>query len=233
MLFAYYFLAKAEEAECEAKFGQPYVDYKSKTGMFLPFRLPLADNLFSFPASGIKRYLAILALYVGAAVVAIGMANGVRNCALNSLYALYEKDAAYISATKVENGNLERMVKVALDHPEVQTRLKSSGAGIGAKFINYVLPTELYVSEVPMSPVEGSHGNHFVPAKYDENFYKIVFTKAEPRANRGVEGKDILSNTLKRTSVMEVRIDLGKNKVIEIVDPPSVVNYENIPVPIY
>lgn len=233
MLFAYYFLAKAEEAECEEKFGQSYVDYKNKTSMFLPFRLPLDDKLPSLPKSGMKRLLAILALYMFTAAVAVGIANGLRSWALNSLYALYNNDAVYISATKMAKDSLEHITKIALKNPEVQTRLKRSGAAAGSKFINYVLPVELYVSEVPMNPVDGARGNHFLPAKYNENLYKIIFTKAEPRPNREMEGKNILLNTLKRIPVVEVWIDLSKDQVIEIKNPPSIVNYENIPVPIF
>ncbi|MGH8605398.1 MAG: hypothetical protein ACREXR_22195, partial [Gammaproteobacteria bacterium] len=233
MLFAYYFLAKAEEAECEEKFGRPYVDYKNKTSMFLPFRLPLTDKLLSLPKSGMKKYMAILALYMFTASVAIGIANGLRSWALNSLYALYNNDAVYISATKMAKHRLEHLTQIALDNPEVQARLKSSSAAAGTKFINYVLPVELSVSEVPMHPVVGAQHNHFLPAKYNENFYKIIFTKAEPRADREMEGKDILLNTVERTPVVEVRIDLSKDQVIEIKNPPSIVNYENIPVPIF
>ena len=38
MLFVYYLLAKAEERECEAKFGASYLEYKAKTAMFLPLK---------------------------------------------------------------------------------------------------------------------------------------------------------------------------------------------------
>ena len=71
MLFAYYFLAKAEESECEEKFGQSYIDYKNKTNMFLPFKVPLADKLPGLPKARLKRYPAILGLYVFTVAVSI------------------------------------------------------------------------------------------------------------------------------------------------------------------
>ena len=50
MLFAYYFLAKVEENECERKFGASYLDYKNKTGMFLPFPCSLPAKWLHFSA---------------------------------------------------------------------------------------------------------------------------------------------------------------------------------------
>lgn len=232
MLFAYYFLAKVEENECESKFGQAYIEYKNKTNMFLPFRVPLADKLPSLPKSGLKRYLAILMLYVITVVVAVGLANGLQSLALNSLYAVYTRDAAYISVANVENNTLEHIVETALTSSEVKVKLENVQEGAGTKFINYILPSEWHVSEIPMNPVEGNDGHHF-PADYDKNLYRIVFTRAELRTDQEVEGKDIILNTVKRVPVGEVVVDLSQNQIVEIKDPPETIKYEGIPVPLY
>jgi len=233
ILFAYYFLSKIEESECEERFGEAYIEYKNRTGMFLPLRVSFVNQLPSLPKSGLKRYLAITTLYVIASVAAIGLANGLESWSLKSLYALYFKDAVYISVTKVEKDTLERIVNTALANPEVQTRLESSSSGVSPKFINYVLPVELYVSEIPMNPVKGAEGHHFVPRDYNENFYRIVFTRAELRSKHEMEGKDILLKTVKRAPVIEARVDLSQNQVVGIEDPPTSVRYQNIPVPLY
>jgi protein-S-isoprenylcysteine O-methyltransferase Ste14 len=233
ILFAYYFLAKVEESECEEKFGEAYMEYTNKTSMFLPFRVPLLDKLPSLPKSGLRKYLAIMMLYVVTSVAAVGLANGLKSWSLKSLYALYSKDAVYISVVKVGKDTLEHIVKTTLANPEVQTRLESGSGGANTKFINYVLPVELYVSEIPMNPVEGDGGHHFLPTDYNMNFCKIIFTRAEVRTNHEVEEKDILLNTIKRVPIIEVWVDLSQNQVIEIKDPPASVKYENIPVPLY
>jgi protein-S-isoprenylcysteine O-methyltransferase Ste14 len=233
MLFAYYFLADIEERECEEKFGETYVGYKNSTNMFVPFRLPLLNKLPGLPASRLKRYLAIIAFYIVASVAAVGLANGLKSWSLNSLYALYSEDAAFISVTEVDERTLEHLVATALADPEVRARLEQNGSGANTKFINYVLPAELYVSEIPMNPVEGAQGEHFLPRDYDRSSYKIVFTRAEVRSGDEVKGSDILLNTIQRVPVVEVSIDLSQNKVSEINDPPASVAYEGIPVPLY
>lgn len=40
LVVVYYRLARKEEADMEAEFGQAYVDYKNRTSMFLPLRWP-------------------------------------------------------------------------------------------------------------------------------------------------------------------------------------------------
>lgn len=233
MLFAYYFLAKVEENECEEKFGEVYLKYKNKTNMFLPFRIPFINKLPGLPKSSLKRCLTIMMLYVVTSVVAIGLANGLKVWSLNSLYAIYSNDAVYISVVKMEKDNLGRIFKTALSNYEVQTRLEKDSDGASIKSINYVLPAKLYVSEIPMNPVEGAGNEHYLPMDYNKNFYKIVFTRAELRTHHEVIGKEILLNTVKTVPVLEVRIDLSQNRVTEIKNPPVITKYENIPVPLY
>lgn len=232
MLFAYYFLAKVEENECEEKFGQTYIKYKNKTNMFLPFRVPLMDRLPSLPRSGLKKYLAILSLYVVTSVIAIVLANGIRNWSLDNLYAFYSKNAAYISVVEMDEDMLKKTVNIALATPEILAQLEAEQKGAGTKFINYVVPTEWYIPEIPMNPIEGT-GDHHSPTNYDKNLYKIIFTKAKLRSDQEVEGRELLLNTAQTESVVEVWIDLSKKSLISIKNPPTTIMYENIPVPLF
>ncbi len=232
VLFAYCFLAKAEERECERKFGSSYIQYKTRTNMFLPFGLPLTDKLPELPKSGLKRYMAILALYLVTVTASVGLANGLNSWSLDSLYALYSKDAAYLSSNKLDEDTLAKIVEIALADEEIQIMLENAKRGTNTRFINYVLPAEWYVSEIPMNVVEGATG-HYSPADYERNLYKVIFTRAHLRTDQQVEGKEIILNTAKRTPVVEVWVDLSQYTVIDKKDPPETVMYESIPVPLY
>ena len=83
-----------------------------------------------------------------------------------------------------------------------------------------------------MNTVEGARG-HYSPAAYDRNLYKIVFTRADLRTEQDVKGKELILSTIGRTPVVEVWVDLSKNKVVGIKNPPATAKYENVPVPIY
>ncbi|MFO1431956.1 MAG: isoprenylcysteine carboxylmethyltransferase family protein [Candidatus Competibacteraceae bacterium] len=230
MLFVYYFLARVEEEECEAKFGRSYLEYKDKTNMFLPFRASLVDRLPDLPTAGWQRYTMILLLYVVASIGAVIVANGLRDWSLNSLYAVYNKNDVYISVAKVETETLRQAIAIAQADTEVQNRLKSVA---GAKFINYILPVEWYIPEIPMWPVESAiGGRHYSPSNYDRNLLKIIFTKTVLRTAQA-EGKEILLNTVKRTPVIEAEVDLSKRQVVNIKAPPTRLMYENINIPLY
>jgi protein-S-isoprenylcysteine O-methyltransferase Ste14 len=229
MLFAYYFLAKSEEQECAEKFGPAYVTYKNKTGMFLPFRIPLVDKLPALPKSGLKRLLAIAGLYLLTMAAGLGLAMGLKTLTVSSLYAVYQPDAAYVATAQLDNATIEQITRIALSDVEIQARLAS--AGKDAKFINYIVPAEWYVSEIPMN--QASDRGHYSPADYDRNRYKIIFTQVKLRTNPDSEGKDILLNASQRTPIVEVWVDLAQNTVTEIKNPPTVIKYENIPVPVY
>jgi len=234
MLFAYYFLARAEERECEEKFGQSYVDYKNKTNMFLPFSFPLVDKLPRLPKSGLGRSMSILALYFLTVISSICLARGIQSFALESLYALYSENSAYISMTRMAPDKLEKLVEIALANDEVQARLGDATGSINTKFLNYVLPSERHFGAIAMNPVEGTEGHYFFSwPDYDKNLYKIVFTKADLRTDENVQGKELLRSVVRRTSIVEVWIDLSQNQVTRIQNPPTTTRFGNIPLPIF
>ena len=232
MLFAYYLLARAEERECEAKFGQPYIDYKNKTGMFLPLKMPFFERLTFLPKSRLLKSLALLILYILTLSTVAGMARGLDSLTLNSLYAFYASNSAYISMSKIQQNKLENIIKIASANEEVKIRLKKAGENQKTKFLNYVLPGAWYVPEIPMNGIDGvvRHSN---PQNYDKNMYKVIFNKADIRANQDVSGKDIISNVAKREPVVEVWIDVAEQKVVKIREMPEKIRYENIPVAVY
>lgn len=231
MLFAYYLLARAEERECEAKFGQSYIDYKNKTGMFLPFKMLFFENLTSSTKSRLSKSLALLVLYILTLTSGVGIAKGLDILTLNSLYAFYTNDSAYVSVAKIEQEKLETVIKIASANEEVKIRLEKAGENQKTKFLNYVLPVEWYVPEIPMNGINGviQHSN---PQNYNENMYKIIYNKADIRAKQYVSGKDIITNVARRVPVVEVWIDVEKRKVVNILGINKI-RYENIPVAIY
>ena len=231
VLFAYYFLAGAEEKECAERYGQTYIDYRNKTGMFFPHILSTGGRLPGLPGSGPARYMVILMLYLTMVGVALGAASLLAGWSQDSLYTVYSSEAVYLSIDRIDDKSLEEITGIALADAEVRSRLDAGGAG--AKFINYVLPAEWYISEIPLHRREGA-GGHYTPGDYNRSLYKVAFTRAElADADKNAEGREILSRALRRAPVAEAWIDLSQGKVIEVKSPPASVMYEGIPVPIY
>lgn len=99
MIFAYYFLAKVEERECSVKFGQSYIDYLSKTNMFLPFNIKPISKLH-LPKTKGKKVIAIISTYIATLLIVLGLAKGLQTLSINSLYSIYTDNSIDISVCK-------------------------------------------------------------------------------------------------------------------------------------
>ena len=231
MLFAYYLLARAEEKECEAKFGQSYIDYKSRTGMFLPFKVPFYQKLTFTPKSKFSKFIVLLVMYILVLAVGIGIARELNSLTLNSLYAFYTTDSAYVSVAEIEPDKLVGVIDIALADQEVIIMLENDAQNQKIKYLNYVLPSQWYVPEIPMNGYNG-FVPHSSPQNYDRNMYKVIFNKAEIRGNKEVNGIGIISNIAEREPVVEVWVNVAEQKVVKIQKIDKIA-YENIPVAVY
>jgi len=228
MLFGYYCLARVEERECEEKYGESYREYRQRTAMFIPLPLRI-EKLPRFPPSGGKRIFAQSLLFISVLAVGITGARFAEHYSLNSLYTYSTPDSVTVSVVKVDPKSLENIVAVAIGHQDVRKRLMKQGRK--RRYLNYVLPAEWYVSEVPMETKEGFY--HLQPEDYDRNLYKIIFTEVELRGGEYKDASEFLGLVIRRLPVAEVWIDLGRSRVTEVKDPPHAIKYENIPVALY
>lgn len=229
MLFGYYLLARVEERECEAKFGQVYADYKRKTGMFLPIPLPRLPEL---SGTALGKAGLLFGMYAVTLALGLMLAWGVNTYVLNSLYGAYTKDSASISASRIDREKLERVLEIAASGQGVQAKLEQALQQPDVRLLNYVLPSEWYIAEIPLNGV-GPNGYHRFPGDYDPNLYKVVYTAAEIRGGDGVSGKDIIQRVKTRTPLVEVWVDVRKGTVVKQLDPPREIMYRNIPVAVY
>jgi hypothetical protein len=228
MLFGYYWLAKIEERECEEKYGEFYREYKKKTSMFIPFTLSLGER-FGLPVSGWKRKCAQAILYTMAIAFGVAGASMVEIHSLNSLYTYSTSDSVTVSVVKMNPETLRTIVETALSNEGVRKRLLQHGPG--ARYLNYVLPSEWYISEIPMESKKGFY--HLQPKNYDRNLCKIIFTRADLRRGDYENAKGFLRQVSRRVPAAEAWIDISRKQVTEIKNPPLDVKYENIPVAIY
>lgn len=60
----------------------------------------------------------------------------------------------------------------------------------------------------------------------------MVFTKAVLRTAKA-EGRELLTNVLRRIPVAEAEISLAQHKVVKVLNPPKNIKYDGIPVPVY
>ena len=230
VVLVYVALARAEERACLHQFPG-YAGYRARTGMFLPRRLeapfrrlPRSGGTGSRTASWIGAYLGAL-LVVGAAGLAV------QGHAVSSLYVHYTADAAYVSVGAMPEEQIAEIASLATQDARVSGALEEEGAE--ARFINYVLPTEVYVSEIPLHLPEGVATGHTFPKAPGPDRYKVVFTRAAFGPGTPPAPGAIVREALNKQPVVEAWIDRAAGRVVRVFPPPDDDFYDGLPVPIF
>ena len=222
MLFAYGWLARVEERECERRYGPSYLDYQARTGGFLPGTTAWLPPL----GAGMG-----LLLYVACLGAALGLGRYLQHQSIRSLSALYQRDSAYVAVSDLERDPLGRVALVAGADPRVESALRAARERGGRAFINYVLPADAFVPEIPMSAPAGVHC-HQAPRGVKSAHYRVVFTQVERSRSAEPRGPAILLDAITRIPVLEAWIDLDQARVERVAAPSVLGRFAGTPVPI-
>lgn len=229
MIFAYYMLAKIEERECIAKFGQSYIDYKNKTNMFLPFSLNPFPK-FKFPKTIRKKIMILASIYLAVLLISIGLAKGLQILSINSLYSVYTENSADISVCELSDKKINSIMEIIRSDSKVVSIL--SDFDESTQYVNYILPTEWFAAEIPMNGLKLGKG-HLSPGDYDTNLFKVIITKVIIKGNNVVPSTNFLNNIYRRDAIAEIWINFSEQKVTQILDMPENIRYDGVPVAVY
>jgi protein-S-isoprenylcysteine O-methyltransferase Ste14 len=230
VVFAYYFLARAEEKECSARFGPAFGEYVRRTGMFLPFDLRLRRRLPALPRGGIRRTVAILGCFVAALVLGIALAHAARLWSVRSLYTVHTDDSAIVSLVPLDQPSIREAVGIALADAEVTARVRAAKFA-PSRFLIYVMPSEWSESDIPMNTA-GRHGHH-EPPDWDRDRLKVLIMRAIVDAGSAPTGEEILLSVRDRKPIVEVTVAMNPGHVVTIGQPPDTVRWGGIPTPIF
>jgi protein-S-isoprenylcysteine O-methyltransferase Ste14 len=232
LLFAYYWLAKMEEQECEAKFGESYLDYKNSKNMFLPFKFPILINNISDSVQ--LRPVIRLSIFIIVLGGSFALAKGLKAISVKNLYHSVNTNEYNLSTEKLSKDEIDRILGIAKSSEEVDSILdKAQTKGI-IKMINYIVPSQLYISEIPMV-IQDNAPCHISSHSFDNNLYKVIFTSANIRSKIDVKGYEIPFNTVSTSPLLEVWVNIMEKKVIKILKPQPrlTIRYKNIPEPVF
>jgi protein-S-isoprenylcysteine O-methyltransferase Ste14 len=230
VVFAYVALARAEERACLRQFPG-YAAYRERTGMFVPRPLEAPFRRLPRPR-GRAQALALWALgYAAALGVAALLALAVRSHAVGSLYTHYTANAAFVSVGPLAEAEIAGVAGLATRDPRVAAALRAEGEG--ARFINYVLPTEVYVSEIPMHLPAGAVTGHTFPRDVDRDRYKVIFTRAEFAPGPPPPAPAVVRGALDKEPVVEAWVDRAAGRVTRVLPPPTDAFYDGMPVPVF
>lgn len=234
ILFAYYFLAKIEERECEQKFGQTYINYKNTTSMFLPFGFGIFSKIFKKMELVFGRIFSIILVFALVTFVSLGLAKALQILSINSLYVFQDNHSVYLSIGKMEKEKFEKITSIVLNDSSVQDIFSSSKYST-SYFLNYVVPSDFYVSEIPMHIEETRQSSgHYLPADFKNiNKFKLIFTLIKIKEKSRFIDKSFFRTNIAKQPVVEIWIDLKNNQVTDIKNLSQLTRYENIPMPLF
>lgn len=231
VIFTYVLLARAEEAICLRRFPG-YAAYRARTGMFAPrswTRWWPDIRFVGLPR--LARVLIWVTAFCAVLAVATVAAFGLRALTIASFHTHRTADGVYLSVADLPDGDLARIARIAGSAPPVRAALEplpSDGAVIA-----YVLPTGMYVSEIPMHLPEGERFGHAVPRDRDFDRYKVVFTQALFGPGGLPAAGDVLAHAVNKRPLVEVRVNLGANAVEATFPPPGLPFYGERQVPVF
>jgi protein-S-isoprenylcysteine O-methyltransferase Ste14 len=240
MLFVYYLLARSEERECLEKYGESYRNYYNKTGGFLPKLNPRKRHLprMILPEKGAHRIGGLIIVYLLTLFCTIGLGLFLRSYSLANISSVSWDNAAAISTSLMDKGQIHAIVAIARQDKTVKRKLDQRIDFDRARQLIYIIPLKWQIPELAMEtePADQSHHgynptSHGNPTDFDRNLYKVLFSKAG--VDGSVTGKDIISKARYQKPLLLVKLNRQANRVIGIETPPQQGKYADVPVPIF
>lgn len=227
LVFGYYFLARAEEKECERNFGETYIEYERQTGRFFPKNSKITSHPDPTQKMNLGKVFVTYLITLGIFYLA---AFGLNKLTLASLYSIYDETSVTVSLCKMDSDTMENIINIAKNDERTISYLPSEEEN--KLLLNYILPTEWFAAEIPMNGIVYRSG-HKSPTDYDTSKYKIIFTTPTLLGDTPSTTSGVLSKTIGIHPYIEVWVDIKEGKIIDVKEMPDTIKYDGIPEAIY
>ncbi len=232
VVFVYILLARTEEQICLKKFTG-YAAYRERTGMFFPKIVERPFTFLRWPTNRIGRLVSWVGLYVASVLVALSIGAALKIHAVNSLYTAVTSKSVYLSVGEMGKKDILKLAEMARTSPEVNAALEKAERDENSRFLNYILPSELYISEIPLHLPEGVVTTHRFPKYHNQSRYKIIYTKVQTGPGRAPAGLDIMHDAINKEVIVEAWINRVEARVTHVYSPPIKSFYGGMAVPVY
>ena len=191
--------------------------------MFFPFKLnlPIFKKLQHKPVSHrfvLRSLMIVLFLMVG-----VQIAHQLKTYSINSLSSKEVDNTLYVSIFK--GIEIDEVIHVLQLNDTISKRK------VEGKHIVYILPADMYISELPMQEPDKQY-NHMRYHDYDFTKLKVVYTK--PMGEKLLKGDHVLFNTKQLIPLREIRLDIDRHVILSIQHlNMEQINYKNIPQPVF
>jgi protein-S-isoprenylcysteine O-methyltransferase Ste14 len=141
MLFLYYLLAKDEERRMTNRFGESYISYMNRTGMFFPHFIEKvligsskSQQRLSF-GKGIFIFAVLLVIVIGSGFI-------LRAYTVHHLPLKQINGVDVIAITKEDLKTAEQLLPSVLQAPAIASKLQPSENSKGHRFLAYFIPID-------------------------------------------------------------------------------------------
>ena len=141
MLFLYYLLAKDEERRMISRFGDSYIAYINRTGMFLPHFIERAFIGNPKPQQRLSIGKAI-AIFLVLLVITVGSGFILRAYTVHHLPLEQVNGIDVITITKEDLTRAEQLLPSALQDPAIASRLQLMENNKGHRLLAYFIPID-------------------------------------------------------------------------------------------
>jgi protein-S-isoprenylcysteine O-methyltransferase Ste14 len=228
MLFLYGVLARWEEAQCLARFGESYRAYQAKTGMFVPHPLSLRLPRL-LPASGPGRAVAAVVVFVAVMGLSVAVAFVLRDYSLSQVAAIYHDNVAILSPARLTADELDAAYRTAMNDAAVEAALDAAKP---TKQIVYVIPQDWYLPDLPVEAAPSSGGAPHGSADFDRSHYKLLFARARSH-DPAATGREIVKAAYGLDPIIVAQVDIAARRVTGVETPPAHVRWGDIPTPMF
>ncbi len=141
MLFLYYLLAKDEERRMINRFGESYIFYMNRTGMFFPrfIEKGLIRGSKSQQRQGFGKAILIFALLL---VIVVGSGFILRAYTVHHLPLNQVNSVDVIAITKEDLRTAEEVLPSVLQNPNIASKLQPIEKSKGHRFLAYFIPVD-------------------------------------------------------------------------------------------
>jgi uncharacterized membrane protein len=141
MLFLYYVLSRDEERRMAAQYGERYIAYRNRTGMFLP--RPVESIFVSVGGyKGNTPFLRVVAGFVFLIVVFVSIGFTLRGYTIRSLPMIRVDGVDVICISPIDASIAATLVPAVLADSAVRTRMPKPGDDSDRRVLAYFLPVD-------------------------------------------------------------------------------------------
>lgn len=241
MVFIYYHLARHEEREMEGRYGEKYLAYKRKTGMFLPFNLRdrfsslLGGWRFERGVSPVLMYGLILSITVGFGFLLREYTKG----RIPSFY-LKGKNTRVVYSYPRKDAEMRRIVNFALDDEGIQSLMEKSHLDHKTSYIAHIVPSHHGMGRLIATvdktlsrpqrigwedlrfpirllfPFIGGNGNHHQSCRAQKETLRVIFSKLSSPDGGYIPESEAFSINAMRTPLFLVEVDSETGEILEV-----------------